>query len=150
MKTVSKSLRCGGVNWRPPFPESEDERSIEMHKATIKEELKKKSPDKDKIKARMMLTFPDRRRLTNKKTPLVDIMNEHPGPFYNDHVQQLFPIYIVPVLFSCNLFGYQMLRLHLFSFIPSGFCKNILYSLLFFITDFIIHRVIHVLDQYYV
>ena len=90
MKTVSKSLRRGGVNWESSFPEGEDERSMQSHKAAIKDELKKKSPDKEKVKARMMLTFADRRRLINNKTPLLGIMNEYPALFCYDEVQYFF------------------------------------------------------------
>jgi len=66
-------LRRGGINWEPPFPEGEDELSLKKHKDWLQGEAKKRSPDWDKVEKRMALTFPDRRKLMNKKIELQEL-----------------------------------------------------------------------------
>ncbi len=80
-KRVAKSLRRGGINWEPPFPEGEDETSMKHHQDFIKNEWKKRTPDMAKIKQRMVVTFPHRRRLINAKEPLPNIKVEYPALF---------------------------------------------------------------------
>ena len=94
-KNVSKSLRRGGINWAPAFPEGEDEASMKLHQRSMREEWKKRSPDMEKIKSRMMITFPHRRQMINGKTPLLEIMDEYPALFSYDEVNALYNIYIV-------------------------------------------------------
>ena len=54
-KNVSKSLRRGGINWEPAFPEAEDDVSMKLHQRSLKEEWKKRSPDIEIIKSSMMI-----------------------------------------------------------------------------------------------
>ena len=81
VKTVVKSLRRGGINWEPTFPEGEDEHSMQQHRDMLKSEWKKRSPDMAKIKQRMELTYPDRRRMIHAQRPLAEIRSEYPALF---------------------------------------------------------------------
>jgi hypothetical protein len=59
-------LRRGGINWEPAFPEGDDA-SMKLHQRSLKEEWKKRSPDIEIIKSRMMIIFPHRRQIINGK-----------------------------------------------------------------------------------
>lgn len=78
---MPKALRRRGINWEPPFPEGEDERSMQLHQEVLKSEWKKKSRDLEKIRKRMILTNPHRRRLINQKVPLAEIKLQYPALF---------------------------------------------------------------------
>ena len=79
-------LRRGGINWEPPYPEGEDEASLQKHKEFLQNEWVRRCPDKEKIKKRMALTFPDRRRRMNQKISLVELRAEYPALFHFDQV----------------------------------------------------------------
>ena len=82
-KRIPSKLRRGAVNWEPPFPEGEDEASMKRHKAMLFNEWQRRTPNQDKIKHAMMLTFPDRRRLPviNKGADLNEVRAEYPALF---------------------------------------------------------------------
>ena len=61
--SVTALLQRGGINWEPPYPEGEDESSLKNHIEYMQNEWSKRSPDWEKIKKRMMLTLPARRRM---------------------------------------------------------------------------------------
>ncbi|XP_028417100.1 uncharacterized protein LOC114541360 [Dendronephthya gigantea] len=85
-KVVKKSLRRGGINWEPPYPEGEDEASIKAHVAFMKNESRKRSPNLEKIQSRMDRTFPHRRRFINEKRPLAEIRHEYPTLFTSKEI----------------------------------------------------------------
>lgn len=89
-KTASSSpvatLRRGAINWDPPFPEGEDETSLKKHIEYMQNEWAKANPDREKLKKRMCLTFPGRRRMMNSQLPLVDIKSEYPALFCQEEV----------------------------------------------------------------
>lgn len=87
---VSKVLRRGGINLEPPFPEGEDENTMKLHREVLKKEWKKNVPDLEKIKTRMALTYPDRRRLVNGKSSLPEIKLEFPALFCYSEVKYLY------------------------------------------------------------
>ncbi|XP_068738857.1 uncharacterized protein [Montipora capricornis] len=78
---VPLKLRRGGINWEPPFPEGEDEVSMERHKEALKTEMRRRAPNWDKVGKSMALTFPDRRRQMNQKVALADLREEYPALF---------------------------------------------------------------------
>ncbi|XP_068712961.1 uncharacterized protein [Montipora foliosa] len=78
---VPLKLRRGGINWEPPFPEGEDEVSMERHKEALKTEMRRRAPNWDKVGKGMALTFPDRRRQMNQKVALADLREEYPALF---------------------------------------------------------------------
>jgi hypothetical protein len=100
-KRVSKSLRRGAINWEPPFPEGEDEISMNLHQDFIKDQWKRKTPDMSKIKQRMVVTFPHRRKLINNKQPLSIIKEEYPALFtYNEVSHGLITQTHIPFIMS--------------------------------------------------
>ena len=84
---LSKKVKRGDLNWEPPFPQGEDETTMNIHKQFLKSEFLKRSPDKDKIARRMLLTFPDRRKMVNKKKPIKEIKEEYPALFRSSEVR---------------------------------------------------------------
>lgn len=78
---VKAKLRRGAINWEPPFPEGEDEVSLQRHKDFMKSEFEKRSPDWAKISKRMSLTFPSRRRLMNDNMSIKEIKEHYPTLF---------------------------------------------------------------------
>ncbi|XP_066023630.1 sterile alpha motif domain-containing protein 3-like [Pocillopora verrucosa] len=78
---VKAKLRRGAINWEPPFPEGEDEVSLQRHKDFMKSEFEKRSPDWAKISKRMALTFPSRRRLMNDNMSIKEIKEHYPTLF---------------------------------------------------------------------
>ncbi len=89
-KTASSSpnanLRRGAINWEPPFPEGEDETSLKKHVEYMQNEWSRANPDYEKLKRRMVLTFPGRRRMMNAQLPLVEIKSEFPALFCHEEV----------------------------------------------------------------
>lgn len=85
--SVSSKLRRGAINWEPPYPEGEDESSMKKHREALQIEWLRARPDKEKIDKRMMLTFPDRRRLMNKKVDLTEVKAEYPALFDYSQVE---------------------------------------------------------------
>lgn len=83
---VPKALRRGGINWEPDFPEGEDEDSMLLHKQVICTELKKRCPDMEKIRKRMDVTYPERRKMINEKKLLIDLQKEYPALFLYEEV----------------------------------------------------------------
>lgn len=81
MHPVPLKLRRGGINWDPPYPEGEDEVSMERHEEALRTEVRHRAPNWDKAGKGMVLTFPDRRRLMNKKVALADVQAEYPALF---------------------------------------------------------------------
>lgn len=81
VQPVALKLRRGGINWEPPFPEGEDELSMKRHKEWLQNEYMRREPDLKKVEDRMALTFPDRRKLMNKKVPLTEVRAEYPALF---------------------------------------------------------------------
>ena len=55
--------------------------SMERHKEALKTEVRRRAPNWDKVGKGMVLTFPDRRRLMNKKVALADVQAEYPALF---------------------------------------------------------------------
>lgn len=78
--------RSSGIDWEPLFPEGEDEASIKLHKTALKTEFKKRLADMGKVNSRMALTYPDRRRMINNKTPIVEMKEVYPSLFCHDQV----------------------------------------------------------------
>ena len=89
-KTANSSpnanLRRGAINWEPPFPEGEDETSLKKHVEYMQNEWSRANPDYEKLKRRMVLTFPGRRRMMNAQLPLVEIKSEFPALFCHEEV----------------------------------------------------------------
>ncbi|XP_066029991.1 sterile alpha motif domain-containing protein 3-like [Pocillopora verrucosa] len=83
---VKAKLRRGAINWEPPFPEGEDEVSLQRHKDFMKSEFEKRSPDWAKISKRMALTFPSRRRLMNDSMSIKEIKEHYPTLFKFEQV----------------------------------------------------------------
>mgnify|MGYP002803877319 CR=1 FL=1 len=79
--TLSKKVKRGDLNWEPPFPQGEDETTINLHKEFLKTEFLKRSPDKGKMARRMLLTFADRRKMINEKKTIKEIKEEYPALF---------------------------------------------------------------------
>ena len=79
-------MRRGGINWEPPFPEGEDQHSMKQHREVLKKEWKKRTPDIEKIKDRMVITYPDRRSMIHSKKTLVEIRTEYPALFHYSEV----------------------------------------------------------------
>ena len=63
---LKTSLKRGAINWETPYPECEGETSLKKHVEYMQNKWEKRQPDMGKIKRRMALTFPGRRRLMNK------------------------------------------------------------------------------------
>ncbi len=84
--TLSKKVKRGDLNWEPPFPQGEDETTMNIHKQFLKSEYLKRSPDKRKIARRMLVTFPDRRKMVNEKKPIKEIKEEYPALFCSSEV----------------------------------------------------------------
>ena len=91
-QSIAKALKRGGINWEPPYPEGKDEQSMAIHRQYLKNEIKKRSPDWEKIKRRMALTYPDRRRMINGKQPLTEIKEEYPALFCYSEVSRLLSV----------------------------------------------------------
>ena len=87
VKLVKKSLRRGGINWEPPYPQGEDEVSMKAHVTFMKTECRKRNVDKGKLRSRMGLTFPHRRRFINEKRALAEIKEEYPALFTREEVR---------------------------------------------------------------
>lgn len=83
---MKAKLRRGAINWEPPFPEGEDEVSLQRHKDFMKSEFEKRSPDWAKISKRMALTFPSRRRLMNDNMSIKEIKEHYPTLFKFEQV----------------------------------------------------------------
>ena len=86
---LSKKVKRGDLNWEPPFPEGEDETTINLHKQFLKTEFLKRPPDKGKMARRMLVTFADRRRMVNEKKPIKEIKEEYPALFCFSEVSTL-------------------------------------------------------------
>ena len=78
---VKKGLKRGALNWTPPFPEGEDDVSLAKHVEYMQNEWTRRNPDTVKIRKRMALTFPGRRRFMNVPRAVVDVKSEYPGLF---------------------------------------------------------------------
>jgi hypothetical protein len=95
-KTATSSpnanLKRGAINYEPPFPEAEDEISLKKHIEYMQNEWSKAKPDREKLRKRMILTFPGRRRMMNAQLPLVDIKSEFPALFCHEEVSCAFLI----------------------------------------------------------
>ena len=87
VKLVKKSLRQGGINWEPPYPQGEDEVPMKAHVTSMKTECRKRNVDKGKLSSRMGLTFPHRRRFIHEKRPLAEIKEEYPALFTSEEVR---------------------------------------------------------------
>jgi hypothetical protein len=74
-------MQRGELNWDPHFPEGEDEASMKQHKEFLKTEWKRRTKDEDKISQRMLVTFPDRRRMVNEVKSIKEIRDEYPAFF---------------------------------------------------------------------
>lgn len=71
---------------------------MKRHKEWLQNEYMRREPDLKKVEDRMALTFPDRRKLMNKKVPLTEVRAEYPALF---NFKQ--------VLHACNMwFGRQL------------------------------------------
>jgi hypothetical protein len=62
--------------WDPNFPEGEDDSSIKLHTEFLKAEWKKRAQDEEKIAQRMLVTFPDRRRMVNERKSVKEIRED--------------------------------------------------------------------------
>ena len=71
----------GRYNWEPPFQEGEGELSVKRHKEWLQNEYMRRAPGTKKLKYRMALTFPGKRKLMNKKVPLAEVRAEYPALF---------------------------------------------------------------------
>ena len=78
---VKKAFKRGALHWTPPFPEGEDEVSLKRHIEFLQNEWSRRNPDKEKIRKRMALTFPSRRRAMNNPRPINDVKSEYPALF---------------------------------------------------------------------
>ena len=78
---IPKKMQRGELNWDPHFPEGEDEASMKQHKEFLKTEWKRRTKDEDKISQRMLVTFPDRRRMVNEVKSIKEIRDEYPAFF---------------------------------------------------------------------
>lgn len=85
--TLSKKVKRGDLNWEPPFPQGEEETTMNIHKQFLKGEFLKRSPDEGKIARRILLTFPDRRKMVNEKRPIKEIKEEYPALFCSSEVR---------------------------------------------------------------
>lgn len=54
---------------------------MERHEEALRAEVRHRAPNWDKAGKGMVLTFPDRRRLMNKKVALADVQAEYPALF---------------------------------------------------------------------
>jgi hypothetical protein len=100
---VNASLRRGGIDWEPSFPQGEDETSMEYHRIFIATEWKKRSPDMEKINSRMELTYPDRRMKMNNKMPLKEIREEYPALFSYKQVKPILTFCIAKSISHADL-----------------------------------------------
>ena len=62
---------------------------MKQHKEFLKTEWKKRTKDKDKISQRMLVTFPDRRRMVNEVKSIKDIRDEYPALFCESEVYNI-------------------------------------------------------------
>ena len=85
--SLPKKMRRGDLNWEPPFPQGEDETTIAIHKKFMQTEALKRSPDYGKICQRMLVTFPDRRKMVNERKSIKDIREEYPALFSSSEVK---------------------------------------------------------------
>ena len=97
-KKISKVLRRGGINWEPAFPEGEDESLMNLHQRVMQDELKKRSPNLEKIQGRMALTFPHRRTFMNEKPLLSKIKEVYPALFSYKEVNAFCNVYIIDMI----------------------------------------------------
>ncbi|EDO33098.1 predicted protein [Nematostella vectensis] len=86
---TAQHVRRGALNWEPPYPEGEDEASMQRHKESLQNEWERRTPDFKKVNRRMALTFPDRRRLMNSNPNIRDIQSEYPALFDCNQPQNL-------------------------------------------------------------
>lgn len=86
-KSVSSKLRRGALNWEPPYPEGEDEVSMQKHKEALEVEWRRRNPDIEKIQHQMMLTFLERRRQLNQQIEIIELKTEYPSLFDFSQVQ---------------------------------------------------------------
>ena len=101
---VPPKLRRGAINWEPPFPEGEDEISLKKHTEFLQAEWCRRNPDMEKIRNRMHLTFPGRRRKMNKAMPLIEIKAEYPALFNFHQVSDNLHILFYSVHYDQGLF----------------------------------------------
>ena len=118
-------MKGGALHWIPPFPEGEDEVSLKRHVEFLENECSRRNPDQEKIRKRMALTFPMRRRTMNHPRPINDVRSEYPALFDRIEVNtagiNLFlckvgSLLVVTVLVNIS---YQPRKINLFMFLIS-------------------------------
>lgn len=80
-RTGFKKAKGGVINWQPEYPDGEDEKSLQQHKADIRSEMEKGSPDETLVKKKMSLTFALRRKEINQNMRISDIKDNWPALF---------------------------------------------------------------------
>ena len=103
----NSNVRRGAINYEPPFPEAKDETSSRKHIEYMQNEWSKANPDQEKLRKRMVLTFPGRRRIMNAQLPLVEIRSEFPALFCQEEVSSAF-LFIV---YTCMSHYIKMVQL---------------------------------------
>ena len=94
-------LRCGTINWEPPYPEGEDEASMQKHKEALETEWHRRNPDKKGIEQGMLLVFPERRCQMNQPMPIAEVKAEYPSLF---DFTQAKCVFVIISWFICSFF----------------------------------------------
>ena len=83
------------ANWTEKQMEldAEDETSLKKHIEYMQNEWCKASPDQEKLRKRMVLTFPGRKQMMNAQLPLVEIRSEFSALFCQEEVSFFFIVY---------------------------------------------------------
>ena len=85
LSTKVPTSRRGIINWDPPAVNGEDEATNRAHVSWMKKEYKRKTPNMNLVKQKMMLTFSFRRKLVNVgKMSLKEIDLTYPFLFENE------------------------------------------------------------------
>ncbi|KAK7877712.1 hypothetical protein WMY93_031572, partial [Mugilogobius chulae] len=85
-RRIKKAKRCE-VNFLPDNPTGLTDSSLEHEKDALKEEMKKKNPNKDLVNSKMELTFSLRRKEIVTKEPLVaDLLEQWPALFLQEQI----------------------------------------------------------------
>ena len=88
--SVENRSPYGLNNYLPSRPDSETEESIQTHILSLKQEWKRRDPDKRKVNTLMNLTFADRRAFIVKQAPdLSEVLAEYPVLTNTDEVSKI-------------------------------------------------------------
>ncbi|CAB4028765.1 sterile alpha motif domain-containing 3-like isoform X1, partial [Paramuricea clavata] len=88
LSTKVPTSRRGIINWDPPAVNGEDEATNRAHVSWMQKEYKRKTPNMNLVKQKMMLTFSFRRKLVNVgKMSLKEIDLTYPFLFEHEQLQ---------------------------------------------------------------